>query len=232
MRSLETNAEHRRQRESGFSMIELVMVLAISIIITAASMVSFETVMKQQRVTNAYNTTLSAMRRARDNAVSQSTSYQVTFSNTSPAPLSNLPSITVSLAPGATGFSGDQSTVTYQLPFDISFQTNAAITATAAPDGFGTAARAIDFGYTATNTTVGGQSTIYFCSDGSAQIAACATGSFQGNFSNNWDQGVVYMARTGELMSSRAVSLWGATGRIHGWRLYNVTNTTYQWVRQ
>jgi len=227
MRSLETNAGHRRQRESGFSMIELVMVLAISIIITAVSIVSFATVMKQQRVTNAYNTTLGAMRRARDNAVSQSTSYQVTFANAAAPTYST---ITVSLAPGANGFSNDQ-TVTYQLPFDISFQTNAAITATAPPDGFGTAASAIDFGYTATNTTVGGQSTIYFCSDGSAQIAACATGSYQGNFSNNWDQGVVYMARTGELLSSRAVSLWGGTGRIHGWRLYP-NGGGYQWQRQ
>jgi len=35
--------------------------------------------MKQQRITNAYNTTLGAMRQARDNAVSQRTSYSVTF---------------------------------------------------------------------------------------------------------------------------------------------------------
>ena len=33
-------------------------------------------------------------------------------------------------------------------------------------------------------------------------------------------------------MSSRAITLWGATGRIHGWRFYNATGGGYQWVRQ
>ena len=30
----------------------------------------------------------------------------------------------------------------------------------------------------------------------------------------------MYLARTGDLLSSRAITLWGGTGRIHGWRLY------------
>ena len=82
MRSLETNAVHRRHRESGFSLLEMAVVLAISIIMSAVSVISLMPVMNQQHVTNAYNTTLAAMRQARDNAVSQRTSYAVTFSNT------------------------------------------------------------------------------------------------------------------------------------------------------
>src|SRR5208337_1065861 len=112
-----TNAEHRGHRESGFSLIEMMVVAAISIVITVISVMTLVPAMKQQRVTNAYNTTLSAMRQARDNAVSQRTSYSVTFSSaTTPN--------TVVVAPalgGSAAFSGDQSSVTYQLPTDVSF---------------------------------------------------------------------------------------------------------------
>jgi len=47
---------------------------------------------------------------------------------------------------------------------------------------------------------------------------------------NNWSGGVIYMARS-DMLSFRALTLWGGTGRIHGWRLYGL-GTGYQWVRQ
>src|ERR1700675_2049241 len=88
MKSLKTNAghcghrhrEHREHRESGFSLIEMLTVVALIIVLASISFVSAVPLMKQQRVVNAYNTTLSALRLARDNAVSQRTSYSVTFS--------------------------------------------------------------------------------------------------------------------------------------------------------
>jgi hypothetical protein len=49
---------------------------------------------------------------------------------------------------------------------------------------------------------------ISFYPDGSAHDLA-------GNLNN----GVVYIARPGDLYSSRAITLTGATGRIRGWRL-------------
>ena len=67
--------------------------------------------MNQQHVTNAYNTTISAMRQARDNAISQRASYSVTFSNAA------LPH-TIVVAPTVTGFQGAQNSATYQLPQD------------------------------------------------------------------------------------------------------------------
>src|ERR1035438_2658792 len=102
--------------------------------------------MNAQRVVNAYNTTLSAMRQGRDNAVSQRTSYSLTFSNSvSPNTITLAPTLT-----GTSAFAGDQNTVTYQLPTDVKFQTNAGITSTTAPDtstgsSFGAGANAIDF---------------------------------------------------------------------------------------
>ncbi len=145
MKSLETNSGHRhwRHRASGFSLIEMVSVLAIIIVLASISFISLVPVMKQQRVANAYNTALSAMRQARDNAVSQRTSYSVTFA-TSASPVTN----TITVAPMLTTFQGAQSSVTYQLPTDVSFLAQSGLPATA-PDGYGSGLAAIDFGYTA-----------------------------------------------------------------------------------
>jgi Tfp pilus assembly protein FimT len=223
MRILETNARHRRHGESGFSLIEMMSVVAISMIVAAVAMFGMMPAVKQQHVTNAYNTTLSAMRQARDNAVSQRTSYSVTFSNaTTPN--------TVVVAPalgGSAAFSGDQSSVTYQLPTDVSFLAQQpAVGSTATPDGFGAGLNSIDLGYTPTGNSGGTTTTvIYFCPDGSAQVTfTCAGG-------NSWDNGVVYISQTGNVLSSRAIDVWGGTGRIHGWRLYGATGG-YQWIRQ
>jgi len=221
MKSPDTNAAHREHRTSGFSLIEMVSVLAIIIVLASISFISLVPVMKQQRVTNAYNTTLQAMRLARDNAVSQRTSYSVTFSTTDqPNTITVSPTLTA-------GFQGAQNTVVYQLPTDVSFDAESALASTPAPDGYGTGLLAIDFGYTANGAT-GGAQTIYFCPDGSAQDAEGGVGACAGS----WDGGVVYIARVGDLMSSRAVTLWGGTGRIRGWRIYSNGAGGYQWLRQ
>ena len=223
MRSAETKSgrRHRGHRASGFSLIEMLTVVALVIVLASISFVSTVPLMKQQRVVNAYNTTLSAMRLARDNAVSQRTSYSVTFS-TSVQPN------TITVSPTLTGgFQGSQNTVVYQLPTDVSFDAESALASTPAPDGYGTGLLAIDFGYTA-NGTLGGQKTIYFCPDGSSQDAEGGAGACAGS----WDGGVVYIARVGDLMSSRAVTLWGGTGRIRGWRIYSNGAGGYQWLRQ
>lgn len=225
MRSLKQNESRRRHRERGYSLLEMMSVVAILIVMTVVSFMSMVPVLKQQRITNAYNTTLGAMRQARDNAVSQRTSYSVTFSNTvSPNTITVAPVLPAGVT---TSFQGDQNSVTYQLPSDVTFSTASALASVPAPDSYGSAANAIDFGYTANGAGTGGQTTFYFCPDGSAQDAEGGAGNCLGS----WDGGVVYIARAGDLMSSRAVSLWGGTGRIHGWRLYTISGSN-QWVRQ
>jgi Tfp pilus assembly protein FimT len=200
-------------------LLEVMTVLAISITVSVVSVVSMVPVMAQYRLSNAYNTTLAAMRQARDNAVSQRTSYSVTFTSTT-TPLVN--SITV--APTLTGgFQGTQSTVTYKLPTDIAFLAQTGLPTTG-PDGFGAGSSAIDFGWTGSGTGSGGSTVVYFCPDGSSQAAASCAAS--------WSGGVVYIARGGDLLSSRAVTLWGGTGRVRGWRLYSNGSGGYQWLRQ
>jgi Tfp pilus assembly protein FimT len=222
MRSLGTNAGHRRHGASGFSLVEMVTVVAITITLTVVSVISLVPLLQTQHVVNAYNMTLAALRQARDNAVAQRTSYSVTFSN-SVTPKT----IAVAWAPasGETALpSGNvPATVTYQFPTDVAFLVPPS--GTPAPDSYGTGANAIDFGYTAASTT-GGATTIYFCPDGSVQTSNLCSGF------GNWDGGVVYLGRSGNAFSDRAVDLWGGTGRIHGWRLYPASGGTYQWIRQ
>lgn len=224
MRSLEANAGYRSHRASGFSLIEMTMVVSLTIVVSVISVVKLLPLLQAQSVTNAYNTTLSAMRQARDNAVSQRTSYSVTFSN-SVSP--NTIAVAWAPATGETSLANGSvpATVTYQLPTIVSFQIPPAGTAPA-PDNYGSGANPIDFGYTS-NGNVGGTTayTVYFCPDGSAQTSNTCAGA------GNWDGGAVYLARTGDPGSYRAVSLWGGTGRIHGWRLY-ATAGGYQWLRQ
>lgn len=217
-------ARERRHRASGFSLLEMMTVVALIIVMSSISFMSLMPALRQQRVTNAYNTTMAALRQARDSAVAQRTSYSVTFSN------SSIPN-TITVAPTLVGgFQGQQSATTYSLPTDVTFLAQSGLPNTAAtvPDNYyASALLPIDFGYTANGGT-GGASTIYFCPDGSAQDAENGAGNCLGS----WDGGVVYIARSGEILSSRAVSLWGGTGRIHGWRLYPKTGGGYQWLRQ
>jgi Tfp pilus assembly protein FimT len=224
-RNLETYVRHGRHEASGFSLIEMVSVLAISIVVSVISVMSLIPMLKQQRVSNAYNITLAALRQARDNAVSQRTSYSVTFSN---AATPNTIVVAPVLPTGGVTFTGDQTSVTYKLPTDVTFVQQSGYP-NPGPDGFGSGLNPIDFGYTANGAgTQGGATTIYFCPDGSAQDSEGGAGNCLGS----WDGGVVYIARSGEITSSRAITLWGGTGRLRGWRLYSAGSGVYQWLRQ
>ncbi|HTF44810.1 MAG TPA: hypothetical protein VK641_12960, partial [Terriglobales bacterium] len=74
------------------------------------------------------------------------------------------------------------------------------------PDAFGVGTPAIDFDQ---GVAGGVKNTVYFYPDGSAQDSL-----------NNINNGVIYLGRPGDLLSSRAITVWGATGRLRGWRLY------------
>jgi Tfp pilus assembly protein FimT len=213
--ALRSGSKHRRRNAEGFSLLEMAIVLAISLTVMVISVVSLVPTLQTEQVTNSYNLTLSAMRFARDNAISQRTAYQVTFTQTT------TPIVTTITVTPTTAFTGDQTTTTYQYPVGV--QWGIPPTGTAAPDGFGTGANAVDFGYTM-SSSAGGQTTLYFCPDGSAQTNSACSGQ------GYWDGGVVYLYRPGNNLSFRAVSLFGMTGRIHGWRLYP-NGSNYQWVR-
>lgn len=189
-----------RQAQQGFSLIELIFVIAVVLIITAGAMMQFVPVMKSARAENALQTTLSQMRNARSLAIDQRRKYRLTF--TAPRTI-QLDQVVVDPVTHIQSFS---FVSTIDLPVDTEFIAISGIptAGNGTPDSLPTSGSAIDldvdFG--------GGGTQVFFQPDGRALDS-----------SNRLNNGVVYVARPGELMSSRAVSVLGATGRIKGWRL-------------
>ena len=195
----------RKQPMRGFSVLEMMVVIGIILIVAAYATMTLQPDLKETRVTSAYNTSLMALRQARDISIAQRQVYYVTFSHNTPPP------DTITITQGATG------TVisTFQLPTDLAFAVVNGIPTGQGqtPDGFGNGGTAIAF-----DQGIGGGNpdVVYFYPDGTGEDA-------NGNINN----GVVYIARPGDLYSSRAITLWGATGRLRGWRLYNNNGTNY-----
>jgi Tfp pilus assembly protein FimT len=195
----------------GFSMVELTVVITLVLVVTAFSVMSIQPSLKQNDVTNAFNQTLMALRQARDTSVAQRQVYFVTLSN---AAVPN----TITITQGSTG----TVTATYSLPTDVAFVAVVGIPTSQAafpttPDGFGIGGTAIDFDQ---GIAGGVKNVIYFYPDGSAEDVI-------GNINN----GVVYVAMPGFVNTSRAITLWGATGRLRGWRI-NRSGANYYWRQQ
>lgn len=196
-----------RRRPRGFSLLEMMAVIAIGSIVSAMAIMTLQPMLKYTRVTNAYNVTLMAMRQAHDIAVAQRQVYFVTFTHNA------VPPDQITITQGATGVV--VSTLT--IPIDVAFQTQLGLPgAGQTPDNFGAGAIAIDFDQ---GVAGGAKNVVYFYPDGTAEDVA-------GNINN----GIIYIARIDDLFSSHAITLWGATGRLRGWRLY--TNNGVEYWRQ
>jgi prepilin-type N-terminal cleavage/methylation domain-containing protein len=196
----------RFRNARGFSLLEMTIVIAICLIMAAITTVSYMPLAKQQHVTDAYNSTLTTLRRARDQAAADMRIYVVTFTPPSAITVAQSGAITCQVPP--TG----PVMMTTVLPTDITIHVEPGVptsptVAPTTPDGFGTAANAVDFDQ---GVGAAGGTTVCFFPDGTAQDVL-----------GNLNSGVVYFGRPGDLWSSRAITVWGATGRIRGWRLLN-----------
>lgn len=194
----------------GVSLLEMMIVLAIVIITASIGFMSLQPVMREMRVTNAYNTTLNTIRRAREAAIGQRRTYIVTFNNAA------VPH-TITIAPASVTPGG--LTATYRLPTDVQFTVVGTAFPNPGPDTFGNGLSAIDFDQAVVGASGTDKTSIYFNPDGSAQ-----------DVNSNINNGVVYLARPGELYSARAITVWGVTGRLRGWKLYNSGGP--QWKQQ
>jgi prepilin-type N-terminal cleavage/methylation domain-containing protein len=181
----------------GFSLIEMMIVLVVGLIAAGIAFINVGPIVNQSHVNNAYSITLGAMRTARESAVGTRRVYIVAFDNT-------VTPNKITITQGNTG----AVVATYTLPTDTSFVVQGNFP-NVGPDGFGTGAVAIGFdqgvvGASATDTT-----SVYFYPDGSAQDSNL-----------NTNNGVIYLGRTADKNTPRAITVWGATGRLRGWRLY------------
>src|SRR5579862_8050949 len=97
-----------KRRERGFSMLELIIAIFIGMVATTMTFLTLLPMLKQQSVTTGYNDTLTAMRRARDQAAADMRVYVVTFT-----------------APGTITVTQNTTTgpilITVTLPQDITF---------------------------------------------------------------------------------------------------------------
>jgi prepilin-type N-terminal cleavage/methylation domain-containing protein len=198
------------RKSRGFTLIEMLIVLSISFVISAFAVMSVLGALRDGRVTTAYNLTLETMRNTRQLAVDNRKTYYVTFALPQTLQVWRQDQGSPALPPPVL-------LNTFQLPFDVNFDTEPGIptTATTTPDGFGTALSPLDFD----QGSGGGGTAVYFKPDGGAYDLA-------GNVNN----GVIYLAHPGSLYSSRAITLYGLTGRMRGWRLYkNNASGASQW---
>jgi prepilin-type N-terminal cleavage/methylation domain-containing protein len=189
----------------GFTLFEMMVAVSVFMLATAITFTSLAPAIKDARVGGVYNQTLEEMRQARELAIENRKTYLLTF-NPAGLPVGIHGMQINQMNAGAIGAIYNQ--VPVMLPTDVHFQVIPGVPNTNAtvPDNMGTGATAIQFDIGVAGGTA---NQIYFFPDGSAR-----------DVNNNINNGIIYIARDGDLLSSRAITLFGAAGRIRGWRLY------------
>jgi type II secretory pathway pseudopilin PulG len=205
----------RQRGARGFSVLEMMIVVTLMMIVAGMTFMAVQPALKDARASQALADVQMQLRVARQRAVSERKQYIVCFGVAAPAgaltPLGapTAQSIQMFRWDVGTALSAATQISANQLPSDMQFQTLAGLPNNPAtvPDGFGTGVTAIDFDQ---GVGAGVKNQVLFMPDGSAH-----------DTNGSWNSGIVYVARSSDLYSSRAVTLYGATGRIRGWRLIN-----------
>jgi prepilin-type N-terminal cleavage/methylation domain-containing protein len=206
----------RLRKNRGFSLLELMIVIAIGLTMAGVTFMALMPLFKKNHVDQAYDTTLSVLRNYRNLAITQGNRYIITFPTTQ--------SIQVQLwgySPPPAASPAPVTVATIPLPKDIQFAVQVGFP-NPGPDNLSTGATAIFTTYPCTIVESGNPCLIFY-PDGSSEDDASTPGNF--------NSGVIYLTRPGDVYSSRAIDVWGTTGRIRGWRLYNQAGVN-TWVQQ
>jgi type II secretory pathway pseudopilin PulG len=198
----------------GFSLLEMMIVICVMMIIGGIGFMAVQPALRDAKVNQAFESAMMPLRVARQRAIAERKQYIVCYGIAAPggaltpmgAPTAQ--SIQTFRWDAGTALSAATQITAITLPQDIQFQIIPGVPNGAAtvPDGFGTATVSLDFDQ---NVAGGGiKNQVMFMPDGSAR-----------DVNGNLNSGILYLARNGDLYSSRAVTLYGATGRIRGWRL-------------
>lgn len=204
------------RKQNGFSLLELMITVSFSLIIGGITYMGLRSLLYQSHVNTAYETTLMVLRNTRNLAITQGHEYFVNF-NPAGFPAGT---IQVEYQPPAVGAGAApplEQVITYSIPADVAFAVQAGFPASA-PDSFGTGVSPIDFGQTLAGEPL---NYVVFMPDGSSQDSL-----------GNFNSGIVYITQTaGGVYASRAITVWGATGRVRGWTLSPVSGVS-TWVQQ
>jgi prepilin-type N-terminal cleavage/methylation domain-containing protein len=216
-------------RQHGFSLIEMMTVVSIAMVMMGITFVTLQPALRDARNNAAYNSALMQLRSARQLAIDNRQQYIVCFGTNTPSgastPLGTPTTQTVSTFrwPSGAALSASVEISAIKLPTDIKFQTlslpapGIPTSASTVPDGFGAGSVALDFDQ---GISGGIKDQVLFMPDGSSR-----------DINGNINSGVMYMARTSDLYSSRAITVFGGSGRIRGWRLVN-KSATPTWIQQ
>jgi type II secretory pathway pseudopilin PulG len=190
-------------RERGFTMIELGVVIIIIITILAMAIFQLQPSMQDAKYDNAMRQVISQLRQAREYAVANRRYVQVTFPT---VVIANQPTqyqvvATERNAPplGPAGVDTVLSTVPIQIPAQFYLFPGAPDT----PDGFGNASP-IEFEGLNPGPVLG----MLFQSDGELVDGATFLPI----------NGTVFIGFPNQATASRAVTVLGATGRVRGWK--------------
>lgn len=208
----------QRSKQAGFSLLEITIVATVVLAATAAAFLNIMPSIRNSRSNAGMELVLGEMRRAHERAVDERRIYRVTFTppNTIQVDVGTVAVVGATITDSAPVFVAAQAPL--PLPGAVQFTVVPGIPTNAlnTPDGFGVGNNAIDF-----DQGNGGAGTqVYFEPDGRALDAG-----------NRLNSGVVYLAEPGNLFSSRAVSLYGSTGRTKGWTLTKVAGGATGWTQ-
>lgn len=192
-----------REAQKGFTLVEMLIVVAIAMIMTGVAVTNLIPAARNARADRAVQTVLQEMRHTRQQALDERRIFILTF-----------------IAPRTMRVQrreiGGALTLIRQLdlPQDISYQILPQVPTGigVAPDAFGIGGNPIDFSW-----PPGGGTQVYFQPDGSALDVLGTTNS-----------GVIYMGRTNDAVSARAVTMFGATGRVRSFQLRK-EGSVYVW---
>lgn len=188
-------------RESGFSMMELLIVVSIVLIVTAISITQLRPNLQNARIDAAMRQVLETLRQAREYSIANRRYVQLKFPATNQLQLVQLDTLT----PGAGGINPVLDTVTLSPPLIFTLDGMPDT-----PDAYGNGGPIYFEGIV--NGPVGG---MVFQSDGEFLDGATFLPI----------NGTVFLGVTGQQSTARAVTVLGTTGRVRGWKSQG--NTTW-----